>query len=266
MYLIDTHAHLDMIKWMAPAEAVRRSVEEGVKYIINPGSSIEGSKKAVEYATKFPGVFASVGLHPNHAEEAGTSEIGLLESLMTGSDGKRNKKVVAVGEVGFDFYRDLSSRINQEKAFRAQIELALRYNLPLIIHNRDADKQIFRVLKEFSGHDNLRGVVHCFLSDSAFAMQCLDLGLYISFTGIITFPSAKNTLNAVKSVPIDRMFVETDAPFLAPQAKRGKENFPGYVKYVAEKIAKTKEMALEEVAEITSENAVKFFKLTVENN
>jgi TatD DNase family protein len=97
-------------------------------------------------------------------------------------------------------------------------------------------------------------------------MQCLDLGLYISFTGIITFPSAKNTLNAVKSVPIDRMFVETDAPFLAPQAKRGKENFPGYVKYVAEKIAKTKEMALEEVAEITSENAVKFFKLTVENN
>lgn len=261
MYLIDTHAHLDMIKKMTPAEAVERSLEEGVKYIINPGSSIEGSKKAVRYAAKFPGVFAGVGAHPHDAGDIGTPEMEILESLITNSEGKKNEKVVAVGESGFDFYRNLSPGPDQERVFRSHIEMAIKYNLPLIIHNRDADKQTFRVLKEYAVQNNFRGVVHCFLSDTAFAMQCLDLGLYISFTGVITFPNAKNTIDVIKKVPIDKMFVETDAPFLAPQTKRGKENFPGYVKYIAEKIAEVKEMSLEEVAEITSKNAEEFFSL-----
>lgn len=266
MYLIDTHAHLDMIKKMTPAEAVEKSLKEGVKYIINPGSSIEGSKKAVKHTAEFPGVFASVGVHPHDAESVGEPEIKLLESLIIDSEGNRNKKVVAVGESGFDFFRDLSPRLEQERAFRSHIELAQKYDLPLIIHNRDADKQTFRVLKEYAGKDNFRGVVHCFLSDTAFAMQCLDMGLYISFTGVITFPNAKNTLNVVKKVPMEKMFVETDAPFLAPQAKRGKENFPGYVKYVAEKIAEIKNISLEEVAEITSRNAEQFFSLKKAGN
>ena len=261
MYFIDTHAHIDMIKKMTPAEVVKRSAEEGVRYIINPGSSIDGSKKSVEYSKQFPGVFSSVGIHPHHAGETGPQEIRLLESLITGDDGRKNKKVVAVGESGFDFYRDLSPKLDQERAFRAHIELALKYDLPIVIHNRDADRHTSRVLREYSGQDNFRGVVHCFLSDTAFALQCMEMGLYISFTGVITFPNARDTLKVVKKVPLDRMFIETDSPFLAPQPIRGRENFPGYVRYVAEKIAEVKDTTIEVVAEKTSRNAVEFFSL-----
>jgi TatD DNase family protein len=263
MYLIDTHAHLDMIKNMSPAEAVEKSAKEGVKYIINPGSSIERSKKAVSYAKEFPGVFASVGVHPHDAGEVGEKDIKILESLIIGDDGSSNDKVVAVGEAGFDFFRNLSPRPDQERVFRASIELALKYDLPLVIHNRDADDETFRVLEEYAGKYGLKGVVHCFSGDTGFAAKCLELGLYISFTGVITFPNAKNTLDVVKEVPLERIFVETDAPFLAPQPKRGKENFPGYVKYVAEKIAEVKEATFEEIAEKTSANAVEFFSLKI---
>jgi TatD DNase family protein len=263
MYLIDTHAHLDMIKNMSPAEAVEKSAQEGVKYIINPGSSIERSKMAISYANKFPGVFASVGVHPHDAAEVGEKDIKILESLINSGDGGRNEKVVGVGEAGFDFFRNLSPRPDQERVFRTSIELALKYDLPLVIHNRDADDETFRVLKEYAGKDGLKGVVHCFSGDTAFAAKCLELGLFISFTGVITFPNARNTLEVVREVPLDRIFVETDAPFLAPQPKMGKENYPGYVKYVAEKIAEVKETTFKEIAEKTSANAVEFFSLKI---
>ena len=263
MYLIDTHAHLDMIKKMSPKEAVERSAREGVKYIINPGSSIEGSKKAVSYSKEFPGVFASVGVHPHDAGKVGDNEMKILESLIKDDNGIRNEKVVGVGESGFDFFRNLSPRLDQEKAFRAHIELALKHDLPLIIHNRDADDETFRVLKEYAGKGGPKGVVHCFSGDAAFAARCLELGLYLSFTGVITFPNAKKTLDVVREVPLERIFVETDAPFLAPQPRRGKENFPGYVKYVVEKIAEIKGTTFEEIAEKTSANAVEFFSLNI---
>jgi TatD DNase family protein len=263
MYLIDTHAHLDMLKNMSPAEAVEKSAQEGVKYIINPGSSVDRSKKAVSYAGEFPGVFASVGVHPHDAGEVEDKDIKILESLIVSGDGARNAKVVAVGEAGFDFFRNLSPRPDQERVFRASIELALKYDLPLIIHNRDADDETFKVLKEYAGEGGLKGVVHCFSGDTAFAAKCLELGLYISFTGVITFPNARNPLEVVREVPLERIFIETDAPFLAPQPKRGKENFPGFVKYVAEKIAEVKEKTFEEIAEKTSSNAVEFFSLKI---
>ncbi len=261
MYLIDTHAHLDMLKRMSPAEAVDKSAGEGVRYIINPGSSIEGSRKAVEYAGRFPGVFASVGVHPHDADAVSDKEMKVLENLITCENGARNKKVVAVGESGFDFFRDLSPRIDQEKAFRAHIELALKHSLPLIVHDRDAHRETLAVLGEYTGKDGLRAVIHCFSGDASFAARCLELGLYISFTGVITFPNAGDTLKAAKEAPLERIFIETDSPFLAPQPKRGQENFPGYVKYVAEKIAEIKETAFEEIAEKTSANAVEFFSL-----
>lgn len=261
MYLIDTHAHLDMLKKMSPEEAVEKSAGEGVRYIINPGSSIGGSKKAVGYAARFPWVFAAVGVHPHDAASVGDDEIKILEELIKGEDGTGNKKVVAVGESGFDFFRNLSPRQEQEKAFRAHIELALKYNLPLIVHDRDAHRQTLDVLKEYTRKHDLKAVIHCFSGDAAFALQCLELGLYISFTGVITFPNARDTLEVVRQVPLERMFIETDAPFLAPQPKRGKENYPGYVRYVAEKIAEVKQTSLEEVAKTTSANALEFFSL-----
>ncbi len=270
MYFIDTHAHIDMLKKLTPREAVDRSGREGVKYIINVGSSLDGSRKSVEFAAKFDNVFASVGIHPHYAGNFGDKEIRILESLIQGSldaaddggsNGKKYGKVVAIGETGFDFYRNLSPVRDMEKAFISHIELALKYDVPVIIHDRDAHQQTLNVVKKYTEHKKFRAVVHCFSGDMNFARQCLDLGLYISFTGVITFPNAGIVLEVVEKVPVERIFIETDAPFLAPQAKRGQENYPGYVKYVAEKIAEIKNLDISQIAEITSKNAEEFFSL-----
>jgi TatD DNase family protein len=268
MYFIDTHAHIDMLKNMAPEEAVSKSISEGVKYIINIGSSVGGSRKSVEFAKKFENVFASVGVHPHYAKDFGKKEAEILECLIQGytepeceSSGKKFSKVVAVGETGFDFYRNLSPVKEMEETFISHIELALKYDIPVIIHDRDAHEKTLGVVKKYSDQKKFRAVVHCFSGDTGFAGKCLDLGLYISFTGVITFPNAADLLETVKEVPIERLFIETDSPFLAPQAERGKENYPGYVKYVAQKIAEVKNLSIEEVAEITSRNAEDFFSL-----
>jgi TatD DNase family protein len=268
MYFIDTHAHIDMLKNMSPEEAVSKSISEGVKYIINIGSSIGGSRKSLEFAKKFENVFASIGVHPHYAKDFGEKEANILECLIQGrdedgceSDGERYGKAVAVGETGFDFYRNLSGAKEMEEAFISHIELALKYNIPVIIHDRDAHQQTLKVVKRYSDSKNFRAVVHCFSGDIRFARECLDLGLYISFTGVITFPNATGLLETVKEVPIERIFIETDSPFLAPQAERGRENYPGYVKYVAQKIAKVKNSSIEEVAEATSRNAEDFFSI-----
>jgi len=283
-YFIDTHAHLDMLKNKTPEEAVKDARLEDVKYIINVGTSLDGSKKALEFSKTFDNVFASIGIHPHHAKEFGSNHRKQLESMISGANdfyrdetkaangikadfvtGKDTKnkcrKVVAVGETGFDFYRNLSPKSGQEKVFAAHIELAIRYNLPVIIHDRDAHNDILRVVKKYTHDKNFRAVVHCFSGDLDFAMECIDLGLFISFTGVITFPNAKSMLGVIKEIPIERIFIETDAPFLAPQPKRGKENYPEYVKYIAAKIAEIKNLTVSGIAEITSKNAEKFFSL-----
>lgn len=265
-YFIDTHAHLDMLKKMTPDFAVKESLRENVKFIINVGSSLEGSKKSLEYSRLYNNVFASVGVHPHDAKDFKDKDLAALESLIKGdgiSNNSRNKKVVAVGETGFDYFRNLSPKKDQEKAFISQIELALKYNLPLIVHDRDAHADILKILGSYSldKSKNLKAVVHCFSGGTDFALKCLELGLFISFTGVITFPNAKSLVETVKEVPINKIFIETDAPFLAPQEKRGQENYPGFVKYVAYKIAKLKNMSVAEVAAITSKNAENFFSI-----
>jgi TatD DNase family protein len=255
-YFIDTHAHLDMLKQMTPEFAVKESLREGVRYIINVGSSLSGSKKAAEYADKFDNVYSSAGIHPHYAKGFNNDKIRRLEEIIAG-----NKKTVAVGETGFDYFRNLSPKEDQRRAFTAQIELALRNELPLIIHDRDAHEDILDVLRGYSQEKKFRAVVHCFSGGPEFAEKCLDLGFFISFTGVITFPNAKNLIDTVRVVPLEKMFLETDAPFLAPQQKRGKENYPGYLKFIASKIAGIKELDVKEVAGVTSRNAEKFFNL-----
>ncbi len=273
-----------MLKKITPDFAVKESLRENVKFIINVGSNLEGSKKSLEYSRLYKNVFASVGVHPHDAEDFKNEDVAALESLIrgdgiknnndisnnncTGVDGKinvnnRNKKVVAIGETGFDYFKNLSPKKDQAKAFISQIELALKYNLPLIIHDRDAHEDILKILVSYSSDksNNFKAVVHCFLGDPNFALKCLELGLFISFTGIITFPNAKNLAETVKAVPIDKIFIETDTPYLAPQEKRGQENYPGFVKYVAYKIAELKNMSVAEVAAITSKTAESFFSL-----
>ena len=256
-YFIDTHAHLDMLKQMTPDFAVSESARQLVRYIINISSDLPGSVKSSQYAFQFENVFASVGVHPHDAQDFNSSTIKELESLVM-----QNKKIVAIGETGFDYFRNLSPKEAQKKAFISQIELALQYRLPLVVHDRDAHQDTLGILKHFSDNGNnkdLRAVIHCFSGDRRFALECLEMGFFISFTGVITFPNARELVNTVREVPLDRIFVETDAPFLAPQEKRGQENYPGFVKYIAQKIAEIKQLPLEVVARATSKNAEEFF-------
>jgi len=254
MILIDTHAHLDMLKKTTPQEAVDMAQKCGVKYIINVGSSITASKKARDISKTFENVYATAGIHPHYVSGYGLKEKETLISLI-----EENKKLVAIGETGFDYYRNLSPKEDQLKAFQSQIEIALKYRLPLIVHDREAHQDTLDVLKKYCREDGFKAVLHCFSGDSEFAKQIIDLGMYISFTGVLTFPNAKKTEEAAKVIPIDRIFLETDAPFLAPQAKRGKENQPAYVTYVAEKLALLKNLNVDEVAQKTTENALNFF-------
>ena len=255
-YFIDTHAHLDMIEGKTPDVVIREALDENVKFIINVSSDIEGSLKSVEYAKTYDNIFASVGVHPHYANKFGKKEEEFLDELI-----KNNKKVVAVGEAGFDFFQNPVSAEDQEKVFTSHIELAIKHCIPVIIHDREAHKETINILKNYIGLKNFKAVLHCFSGDADFALKCIGMGINISFTGVITFKNAKMIKEAAKIIPLEKMFIETDAPYLAPQPKRGQENYPSYVKYVAEEIAQIREISIEEVASVTSQNAIDFFKL-----
>jgi TatD DNase family protein len=261
IYLIDTHAHLDMIEKKTPEIVVQEAENEKVKYIINVGSSMDGSLKSVEFAGNFKNVFATVGVHPHYADKFTGKEEEFLDKLI-----KNNKKIVAVGEAGFDFYQNPVSKEDQERTFVSHIELAIKHGIPIAIHDREAHKETINVLKNYTGLKNFKAVMHCFSGDADFALKCIGMGLFISFTGVITFKNAKATKEAAKIIPLEKIFIETDAPFLAPQPYRGHENYPSYVKYVAQEIAQIKKISIEEVAKITSQNAINFFNLSAKVN
>jgi len=257
-FLIDTHAHLDMIEKKMPDEVINDAINSGVKYIINTGSSMEGSLESVGFAKKYENIFATVGVHPHHADVFRSEDIQVLDELI-----KENRKIVAVGETGFDYFRNPVSQNEQERTFIAQIELAIKNKLPIVIHDREAHEDTLRVIKKYSGKKDFKAVLHCFSGDADFAFSCIEEGVYISFTGVLTFPNAKTTKEVAKMIPLGRVFVETDSPFLAPQPKRGKENYPSNVVYVAEEFAKIREMELKDIVKITTENAIQFFGLNI---
>jgi len=257
-FLIDTHAHLDMIEKKLPEEVVSEAADSNVRYIINTGSDIEGSKQSVQFAKKFERVFATVGVHPHHADTFSSKEILILENLI-----KENKKIVAVGETGFDYFRNPVSKTDQEQTFVIQIELAIKNKLPIVIHDRDAHEDTLRVIKKYSSEKNFRAVLHCFSGDADFALKCIEEGVFISFTGVLTFPNAKVTKEVAKIIPLEKIFLETDAPFLAPQPRRGQENYPSYVSYVAQELSVLRGMDFNEIAAATTENANRFFGLNI---
>jgi len=256
VYFIDTHAHLDMIEGKTPDVVVREALDENVKFIINVGSDVESSLKSVEYAKTYDCVFASVGVHPHYANKFGKKEEEFLDELI-----KNNKKVVAVGEAGLDFFQNPVSPDDQKKVFASHIELAIKNDLPVIIHDREAHKETINILKNYNEIKNFKAVLHCFSGDADFALKCVGLGINISFTGIITYKNAAIIKEAAKIIPLEKMFIETDSPFLAPQPKRAQENYPSYVKYIAEEIAQIRGISIEEVAKVTSQSAIDFFRL-----
>ena len=251
--LIDTHCHLDFPEFdIDRPEAINRARDKGIDYIINIGSSLKASKRSVELSCQYDFIYATVGCHPHEADRFNKKIQIALEELA------KKDKVVAIGEIGLDYYKNYSKVENQKSLFIAMIKMAKDLNLPVVIHNRQAPTDTLKVLKE----NKLRKVVvHCFSGDEDFLKQCLDLGFFISFTCNITYKNAQNLRRLVKVTPLDRLFLETDAPFLPPQDFRGKRNEPMYVIHLAKEIARNKGLSSEEVAEVTTANAKIFFNL-----
>lgn len=253
--LIDTHCHLDFKDFDCDRDAViDRAKARGIERIINVASSIEGSRRSVELAAKYDMVYASIGVHPHEAKVVTDKVISDFRALA------KEKKVVAVGEVGLDYYRNLSPKDEQISAFKKFIHLARDLNLPLIIHSREAHDDALDILtKENKG--GVDTVMHCFAGDGDFLKKCLDTGLYISFTCSLTFKNAKELREVAKFVPIERLMLETDAPFLAPQEFRGKRNEPAYLTFIVEEWHGILGLSKDDIARITTHNANTFFKL-----
>jgi len=252
--IIDTHAHLDDRKYARDLDAVlKRATESGVDRIVTIGTDLETSRAGVDLAAQHEEVFAAVGIHPHYAadaDDAALDQIGLLVAA--------RGKVVAIGEAGLDFYRDLSPRGRQKEVFRRQIEIAIDARLPFVLHNRDATRECLAILDEYRGNC-LRGVAHCFGGDKNAARRFLDLGFYISFAGTVTFPNARKVKEVAQFVPVDRLVLETDCPYLAPQPVRGKRNEPAFVRYMLYEIAGLRGMTSEDLARATTTNAEELF-------
>lgn len=254
--LIDTHAHLDSGQFAEDlAQVLERADAAGVSQILTVGCDLASSQASVDLARKYPQIYAAVGIHPHDAAQADASGLTQLRRLLTAE-----AKIVAVGEIGLDYYRDRSPRPVQVQAFRDQVALAREVGLPLIVHDRDAHDDVLTILRE-TGAREVGGVLHCFSGDLEMAKAVLDLGFYLSFPGTITYPSNTAGREVVRGVPIESILVETDCPYLAPQAHRGRRNEPAYVTQTAAMIADIKGLTAADVARITTLNAWQLFGL-----
>ena len=251
--LIDSHAHLDDKRFDRDRDSLIKDLESnGIELVINIGADLKSSIASVSLAEKYPNIYATVGVHPHDAKNMDDSTLEILRSLA-----KRNK-VVAIGEIGLDFYYDNSPRDEQRKWFREQLKLAKELDLPVVIHSRDAQQETFDTLKE-AQDGTLRGVLHCYSGSKEMAMEYIKLGFYISIAGPVTFKNARVLKEVAKAVPLDKLLVETDCPYLAPEPHRGKRNEPVYVKYVAGTIAELKGISYEELAKATNRNTRELF-------
>jgi len=251
MSFFDIHAHLDMLE-DTPEVTIQKAKAAGVEKIFTIGTEPSDFDFVLKTARQFyPDVYCTLGVHPHHGAIF-TEEVGhFIEKHLP------EKEVVAVGEIGLDYYYKNSEPSAQKEAFRRQLDIAKRFQMPVEIHTRDADEDTVEILKEYKGQ--VRGVIHCFTGTEWLAKQCLDLGWNISFSGVVTFKNADPLREVCKIVPLDRMHVETDAPFLSPVPKRGQKNTPAFVLHTAEFVANLKQVSVEKLAEITSANARQLF-------
>ncbi|UCG14208.1 MAG: TatD family hydrolase [Deltaproteobacteria bacterium] len=252
---VDTHCHLDFDSLAQDlTDTLARAQSAGVRQLITIGIDLPSSHSAVAMAESRNEVFATVGVHPHNACQLSTVDIDKLVGL------SRKSKVVAFGEIGLDFYRNYQPHSVQLSSLGQQLDLARDLNLPVVIHDRDAHGKILEILKEHRTWE-LGGVMHCFSGDWSFARRCLDLDLYLSIAGPVTFNKSKALQEVARNCPLDRLLLETDAPFLAPVPKRGKRNEPAFLIHTAEKIASLRNMPLAELALQTTKNARRLFNL-----
>lgn len=251
--LVDSHAHLEDEKYDKDREEVIEECKKDLTFLINVGSNILTSKQSIKLAHNYDFIYASVGIHPHDAQKE-FDKVEEIERLAL------QEKVVAIGEIGLDYYYNDPPKEFQKEVFIKQIRLAKKLNLPIIIHDRDAHGDILDILKQEWTKD-LRGVFHSYSGSVEMAFQAIEMNFYISLGGPVTFKNAKKPKEVVKAVPIEKLLIETDSPYLTPEPYRGKRNTPVYVKFVAEKIAELREMSYEEVCRITAENAIKLFDI-----
>lgn len=250
MRIIDSHAHYDDSSFDADREDVLRELFSGeICKIVNIGCSVKSSYSSVKLAEEYAGIYAAVGLHPDAADEI--DRIGEIRSLCG------NKKVVAVGEIGLDYHYEEHSRDIQKKAFEEQLKLAAELDMPVVIHSRDAWEDTMELLRKYRP----KGVMHCFSGSAETAREIVGMGMYVGFTGVVTFKNAKKALKALEAVPLDRLLVETDCPYMAPEPNRGKRNYSGYLPYTVAAMAAVKGVSPDEMAEITAKNAERLFNI-----
>ena len=250
---IDTHAHLFYPNFKDDLdEVLKQAKENGIDNILIPATDIATAKEVITLTEKYDFLYGAIGVHPHDSKDWDSLWLKEIKVLAT------HDKIKAVGEIGLDYYYDFSPVEKQKQAFRDQIELAIELNMPVVVHTRESDDDIYEIIKSYKG-TNLKAQFHCFSGDKGKAQRLLDLGHYISFTGNITFKKADELREVVKYIPLNKLMIETDSPFLTPIPNRGKRNEPSYVKFVAEQIAEIHKISLGEVGRATSYNAFKFF-------
>ena len=256
--LVDTHAHLVGDEFDADRdEVIARAHDAGVATIITVGTGVESGRRSIELSRKYPGILVAVGVHPHAAGTATGADIEGIARLAI------HDNVVAIGEIGLDFYRDYSPHESQLQVLQQQLDLAARLDLPVVIHCREAHTEMLASLQDWTARHAERpspGVIHCFMGDIETARQYLEMGFYLSLGGYITYPVNRDSHDVIRSIPADRLMVETDCPFLTPQRYRGHRNEPAFVQYTAEELAGIRDIPLETLARETTENARRLFR------
>lgn len=251
--LFDTHAHINDRAFDMDREELLQSLSrQGVDLLMNPGCNLEDSRLSVKLAEAYPFIYAAVGSHPDSADEVNDAVIDEYRKLC------HHPKVKAIGEIGLDYHYEDIPREIQKKAFILQMELARETGLPVIVHERDAHEDGMEIVKTFS---DVTGVFHCYSGSAEMARQLVDLGWYIGFTGVLTFKNARKAIETAQSIPLDRIVLETDCPYMAPEPFRGKRNHPGYLYRMAEKLAEIRNMTPDEIQAITTENGKKLYRI-----
>ncbi|MGL5520582.1 MAG: TatD family hydrolase [Cetobacterium sp.] len=251
MKLVDTHCHLDNEKFDEDRSEVIERIKENLEFCVNIGYDLASSKKSLELAKEYDFIYAVIGVHPIDIAEYTEEVEKELEIL------GKNPKVVAIGEIGLDYHWMTEPKEVQQERFKRQLELAERLNKPVVIHTRDAMEDTVNILKEYP---NITGVIHCYPGSLETAKQLVDR-FYLGIGGTLTFKNSKKAVEVVKDIPLDRIVIETDCPYLTPEPFRGKRNEPIYVEYVAKKIAEIKEISVEDVTKVTTENAKKLYRI-----
>jgi TatD DNase family protein len=258
--MIDAHAHLDDEAFeIDRADVAENLKKNGIDYVFNCGSNIASSKMSVELSKRYDNIYAAVGIHPLDSEEYNEENLNIIENLA------KYEKVVAIGEIGLDLhYDDSPSLETQMRCFDAHLNLAEKLNLPVVIHSRDASGKTFDILKSRrEKNDKFVALIHCYSGSVEMMRDYIDMGFYISLGGVTTFKNAKLPKKIAKEIPLDRLLLETDCPYMTPEPNRGKRNEPKYIKYTAENIANLRGISLEELTDATDENTKKFYRLNL---